>query len=191
MLRTFILAVLFSMCGFTWAAEPPAAQPKKEAPKPAEYLIGEMHQQTIPAQDYIYGSAETTFEKLGEVVNKFIPLLVAGIQEGKIIQKGPAMFVYKGLGEDMSKPFTLEVGWCVTDKAKEAGELKVRKTAEFKCATILYTGALANIGKAYEKLMPLVFAAGLQPSGESREMYLYFESPESPNNVVQIQMGVK
>jgi len=150
-----------------------------------------MHQQTIPAQDYIYGSAETTFEKLGDVVNKYIPLLAAGIQEGKIIQKGPAMFVYKGIGADMTKPFTLEVGWCVSDKAKDVGELKVRKTAEFKCATILYTGALANIGKAYEKLMPLVSAAGLQPSGESREMYLYFESPESVNNVVQIQMGVK
>jgi uncharacterized protein YpmB len=52
MLRVLTLAVIFSICSFTWAAEQPAAEAKKAAPKPAEYLIGEMHQQTIPAQDY-------------------------------------------------------------------------------------------------------------------------------------------
>ncbi len=191
MIRFFVIIAVFMVAAQTLAADAPAKEAPKAAPKPAEYIIGEMHQQTIPAQDFIYGSAETTFEKLGDVVNKYIPLLVAGINEGKIIQKGSAMFVYKGIGEDMSKPFTLEVGWCVNDKTKEVGELKVGKTAEFKCATILFTGSLSNIGKAYEKLMPAVMAAGLKPSGESREMYLYFESPESVNNVVQIQMGVR
>jgi effector-binding domain-containing protein len=190
MIRIFAVAAILVLTMQTFAAEP-AKEVKKEPAKPAEYLIGEMHVQTIPAQDFIYGSAETTFEKIGDVVNKYIPMLVDGIKEGKIIQKSCAMFVYKGIGQDMTKPFTLEVGWCVTDKAKEVGELKLRKTAEFKCATILYTGALSNIGKAYEKLMPALLAAGYQPSGESREMYLYFEDPESVNNVVQIQMGVK
>ena len=190
MIRFLAAAAMLILATQTFAAEP-AKDVKKEPPKPAEYLIGEMHLQTVPAQDFIYGSAETTFEKIGDVVNKYIPLLVDGIQEGKIIQKSCAMFVYKGMVEDMSKPFTLEVGWCVSDKAKEVGELKLRKTAEFKCATILYTGSLSNRGKAYEKLMPAVLAAGLKPAGDSREMYLYFEEPESPNNVVQIQMGIK
>ena len=44
---------------------------------------------------------------------------------------------------------------------------------------------------AYEKLMPAVFAAKLTPVGESREVYLYFEGVDSPNNVVQLQIGVK
>ena len=39
------------------------------------------------------------------------------------------MFIYKGVQEDMSKPFTLEIGWCVPDDAKDVGELKVRKVA--------------------------------------------------------------
>jgi len=190
MIRYFA-ALLVLATSLTAFAADPAKDAKKEPPKPAEFVIGEMHQQTIPAQDFIYGSAETTFEKIGDVVSKYIPMLVDAIKEGKIIQKSSAMFVYKGVGEDMTKPFTLEIGWCVTDKAKEVGELKLRKTAEFKCATILYTGPLSSIGKAYEKLMGGVKAAGLNPTGEAREMYLFFEEPESANNVVQIQMGVK
>ena len=39
----------------------------------------------------------------------------------------------------MSKPFTLEIGWCVADNAKDVGELKVRKVAAGKFATLLYT----------------------------------------------------
>ncbi len=190
MFRFIAAVVLFVLAAQVLAADAPK-EAKKEPPKPAEFIIGEMHVQTIPAQDFIYGSAETTFEKMGEVINKYIPLLVEGIKDGKIIQKSSAMFIYKGLIDDMSKPFTLEIGWCVTEKTKELGELKVRKAAEFKCATILYTGSLSNIGKAYEKVIPAAKAAGYTTTGESREMYLYFEEPESVNNVVQIQIGVK
>jgi effector-binding domain-containing protein len=190
MSRFFVFAVVIAMSLQTFAADA-LKEGKKEPVKPAEFVVGEMHVQTIPAQDFIYGGVETTFDKMVDVVNKYIPLLVQGIKEGKIIQKNCAMFVYKGMVEDMSKPFTLEVGWCATENQKDVGELKVRKTAEFKCATILYTGALMNISKAYEKIMPAVKAAGYTTTGESREMYLYFEEPESANNVVQIQIGVK
>lgn len=87
MIRVFAIIAAFMLAAQTFGADAPAKEAAKEPPKPAEYLIGEMHQQTIPAQDFIYGSAETTFEKLGDVVNKCIPLLVAGIKEGKIIKK--------------------------------------------------------------------------------------------------------
>jgi hypothetical protein len=39
--------------------------------------------------------------------------------------------------------------------------------------------------------MPAIAAAGLKPSGDMREMYLYWEGPESANNVIQVQMEVK
>ena len=190
MLRYIAAVALLALAAQTFAADAPK-EAKKEPAKPAEFIIGEMHVQTIPAQDYLYGTAETTFEKMGDVINKYIPMLTDGIKSGKITQKNCAMFVYKGVSDDMSKPFTLEVGWCVDDKTKEQGELKLRKTAEYKCATMLYTGPLSNIGKVFEKLIPAIKAAGYEMTGESREMYLWFESPESPNNVVQVQVGIK
>ncbi|MDB5321228.1 MAG: AraC family transcriptional regulator [Phycisphaerales bacterium] len=101
------------------------------------------------------------------------------------------MFIIRGMQEDMSKPFTLEVGWCVSDNTKAAGELKLRKLPEVKCATMLYTGRVANIAKVYEKLMPAVAKAGHTPAGDVREYYLNWEGPESLNNVIQVQVELK
>jgi hypothetical protein len=49
---------------------------------------------------------------------------------------------------------------------------------------------MSRIDRAYEKLGPSVTAAGHTPTGETRELYLYWEKPESPNNVIQLQMGI-
>src|SRR5258706_6749404 len=170
------------------AAEP---EVKKEAPKPAEYLVGEMHVQDLPAVTYIYGSSQTTFDKMMDLINKYIPLLTKGIEDGTVREKGPAMFIYKGVQEDMSKPFTLEIGWCVADDAKDVGELKVRKAPAAKYATMLYTGSTANVAKVYEKLMPAVAKAGLTPAGDVREMYIFWERPDSLKKVVQVQVELE
>src|SRR5258706_569278 len=61
MFRFIAAVVLFVLAAQVLAADAPK-EAKKEPPKPAEFIIGEMHVQTIPAQDFIYGSAETTFE---------------------------------------------------------------------------------------------------------------------------------
>ena len=181
-------AVVLSLTLLCRAAEP---EVKKEPPKPAEYLVGEMHIQDLPEMNYVYGSSETTFDKILDVVNKYIPVITKGIEEGQLRSGGSAMFVYKGMTEDMTKPFTLEIGWCVPPNAKPFGELQMRKVKAAKCATMLYTGSLANISKVYEKLMPAVKAAGLTPAGDFREMYLYWENPESANNVIQVVVEVK
>jgi effector-binding domain-containing protein len=190
MKQLFAASVILVVTAACIAAEP---EPKKadNPAKPPEYTISEMRIQTIPAKNFIYGSATTTFEKLGEVIEKFIPLLSKGMDDGKIRPEGSCMFVYKGIQEDMTKPFTLEIGWLVSDKTQAQGELKVRKTDEFKCATVILSGKISNISKAYEKLMPAVMEAKLTPTAETRELYLHWEGPESDNNVVQIQMGVK
>jgi effector-binding domain-containing protein len=184
--------LIFAAIVLCFAFQARAAEPaKREAPKPAEYLLGEMHIQDLPAVNYIYGGAETTFDKMMEVIGKYMPMLTKGMDEGKIRPAGSGLFIYKGVKEDMSKPFTLEVGWCVPDNAQPVGELKVRKIPAAHCATLLYTGSAANISKAYEKLMPAIDAAGLKPVGDMREMYLYWEGAESVNNVIQFQVEVK
>jgi effector-binding domain-containing protein len=181
-------AVLLLPALLARAADPAAEKP---AFKPAEYLVGEMHIQTLPAVNYLYGGSETTFDKLKDTIDKYLPMLTKGIEAGQIHPKGHAMFLYRGVQEDMSKPFNLEVGWVVSDNTKAAGELKLRKLPETKCATMLYTGSVANIAKVYEKLMPAVAKAGLTPAGDVRECYLNWEGAESANNVIQVQVELK
>ncbi len=189
-----LLAIGFSlgmMAQFAGAADPAPAAPAAKAPaKAAEFTIGEMHLQTTPAMTCISGSAQTTFEKMMEVINKYMPMIKAADAEGKIHPAGPGMFVYRDM-KDMTQPFTLDIGWVVAADSKDVGELKVRKLEAFKCATVLFTGPVNHLGNAYGKLIGQMATANLTPGTETREMYLYFEGVDSPNNVVQIQVGYK
>lgn len=182
-------AVILLLTLSALAADPPVEKPAP--PPPAEYLVGEMHIQNLPAINYLYGSSETTFDKLKDVIDKYLAMLTKGIEASEIHTKGHATFIYRGVQEDMSKPFTLEVGWAVSDGTKAAGELKLKKLPATKCATMLYTGSVANIAKIYEKLMPAVAKAGLTPAGDVRECYLNWEGPDSLNNVIQVQVELK
>ena len=91
--------------------------------------------------------------------------------EAKFLIARPTMLVY--LGNPHFHPqdaFKMEIGVIVADDAQiaEADDLKIRKTAPFKCATILYTGPVAEQGQAYQKLIPAMRAAGLKPTGDER-----------------------
>ena len=53
-----------------------------------------------------------------------------------------------------------------------------------------FQGPLSRMGEAWGAFVPAAMAKG-EPTGESRELYLYFESKDSPNNIVELQMGLK
>ncbi len=107
----------------------------------------------------------------------------------------PTMLTYQGTPHfDPQKTFKMEIGIIVGEDTKlpdAAEDLKVRKTEPFKCATILYTGTVDQQGQAYQKLIPALKGAGLTPTGEEREMCLYWEGPESANNIFMMMIGIK
>jgi effector-binding domain-containing protein len=173
----------------------PAADVAENAAAPKSGVtIGEMRVQTIPSLTYLYVPIEASFEKMGEPVVDGYNKVFAAASEAKLLIARPTMITYEGgphVNWSLTKTFKAQVGIVVEDNTEGAGEAKVRKTEPFKCATILYTGTVNDQGKAYEKLIPAMKAAGLQPTGEEREMCLYWEGVESANNVFFMQVGVK
>jgi effector-binding domain-containing protein len=169
-----------------------ADTPTKPATAKAETpsLIGEVHVMTLPAMTIVYTSAETTFDKIGDTAMKGVGKIEAEKAKGTVKMDGPSVFVYRNITA-MDKPFTLEMGLVVPADSKEVADLKVKKLGEFKCATVLYTGPLSNLPKVYEKVIGEVMAKGLEMTGENREMYLFWDNPESANNVTWIQIGIK
>jgi effector-binding domain-containing protein len=55
---------------------------------------------------------------------------------------------------------------------------------------VLLWGSLGHIVQAYETLSQAMKEAGLQHTGEVRECTYSFESPDSPNNLMGIYMGI-
>jgi effector-binding domain-containing protein len=186
----FILLLLCSI-SLTQGAEKPAA------PAESGVTVGEMRIQTVPAMTYLYLPAETTFAQMGEPIRAGYDKVFAAASEAKLLIARPTLLVYQGGAHfNRDKPFKMELGIIVADDTKlpdgvGGEEIKVRKTEPFKCATILYTGHVNEQGQAYEKLIPALAAAGHKPTGEEREMCLYWEGIDSPNNVFMMQIGIK
>jgi hypothetical protein len=52
-------------------------------------------------------------------------------------------------------------------------------------------GPVTRLGEAWQAIYRAVHARGLSPTEDERELTLYWESPESANNVFQVQLGVE
>jgi effector-binding domain-containing protein len=168
-----------------------AEEPKKAPEGPPECVVGEMRIQRLPGPTYFYTEMETTIPKTRKAVGDIMPVLLKTIGENNVHIAGPSIFVAVGATGDPETPFKLSMGFSVAEGTKPAGDFKVKKLADFRCATVLYSGPPAKVGEAYGKLFASLMAAGHQPTGETREYCLYWESEKSPNNVMLIQAGIK
>ncbi|HEY2585981.1 MAG TPA: GyrI-like domain-containing protein [Tepidisphaeraceae bacterium] len=186
LLTACLLAPMLALSGIAHAAGP-ATQPVATTP---DYVISDVRVQTIAGFTFLYDSTRTSFQAMSEPVERTIAAMEKAITEGKIHPSGPLVFVYRDL-KDPNQPFTLDVGFGVPDDTAAFGNYQVRKVEPFKCATVLFSGPLAKVPEAYNKLMGALPALNLKPTTTVREFYLYWETPDSQNNIVQIQVGVQ
>jgi effector-binding domain-containing protein len=182
----YIARLLSLLVALVFLADAARAQEKK-AP-----VIGEMMLQTIPPKSYVFGSVETDFKSMGKPLGETLGSLIKTASDNKLSLTGPVMHFYYGAPHTApDKSFKMETGWFVQPGTKLPGDFKVRELPKYKCATILYVGPGLRIGEAWQKLYKSVNDKGLTPTDEEREIYLYWEGVDSPNNIVQVMVGVK
>jgi effector-binding domain-containing protein len=168
------------------AAEEPAADAN------GAWSIGEMRVQEFDALPYAYVSAETTLAGLAETIPQLIDRLESAMASGGMDTVGPVVFVYHGFGGEANRSFKLDVGVLAEKvEGKNAPDMTFGTLEPLEVATIIYTGPVTQLQGAYQKLFGQIAEEKLVPSGVVREFYLYWEGPDSENNVVQIQAGLK
>ena len=158
------------------------------ATKPVEPLIGEMRVATLAPIRFVYTEVETSFATLPKDVGPVIRQFQAAVANTP--RAGTSIFRYPPI-KDMSAKFTLEIGIPVPPGTPAPAGLKVVDLPAFKCATLLYTGPVMGIKEGFSALFQSMGEEGLKPAGECREAYLYFETPESDNDITQIQMAIQ
>lgn len=117
--------------------------------------------------------------------------LYAAKAQAGLSQAGPDMTRYYKAGHVASDLYMMEIGIPVKPGTQPAGAAQVKVLPPYHCAGLLLWGSLAHIGPAYETLKKAIQEAGLEHTGENREWVYYFESGESPHNLMGIYMGVK
>jgi len=181
--------------GWSAAAEPATrpAESGQQAAQPAACLVTPMRVGQFKGSDsYYYVEAETTFTDLKQTIDQLLPKIEAAINSGRVQPQGGLIFVYHGATTDPSKSFRLQVGVPTRGAVGEAPDgAMIRQLQPLRAASVIFSGELLDLPQAYQKLYAELFAAGLIPTGETRELYLYWEGPESSNNVVLILAAVK
>jgi effector-binding domain-containing protein len=194
------LTALLLTTGDPWAqaADGPASgvKPGGTAANPALSTQPVWHLSPLLVKDvkevpgYLHGSAETTLADIAKTLDKiFMPLMDKAQKAGLL--GGPPIFVYHGATGDPTAKFTLDTGFAVPADTKPLGEFKVNKLPGYRAATAYFTGPLSSLGAAYTQFFPELMKAGYTPTGDMREVYLFWEGPDSANNVVEIQVGIK
>jgi effector-binding domain-containing protein len=153
--------------------------------------ISEVAVRTLKPQTLLYREVETSLSEMGQTVVPIVEQLDKLVKDKKVVYAGSAIFVYQGATSDPARKFKLQVGFAVADGTAAQGDFKVRRLEPFKCATVLYGGALSSVAQAYEKVYGGVGQGGYKPTGESREYYLHWEGEDSPNNVELIAVGIQ
>lgn len=184
---SLIASTLF-LTGAVVHADEPKPQPKSDAK--AEPTVSEPRTQTLKGFTYFYGSTRTTFTTLVDHIQKLIPAVAKGVHDAHAEPAGPMILIYKG-ATDANSEFELQIGYPIAKSVEAVGEFKVREVADYPCTAVIYTGPMSKVSSAYEKLMPAAMAGADKPTDEMREMILYFEAPESPNNIAHISVGRK
>ena len=174
-------AVLFSACSLCDAAAP-ATQP--------DYSVSPMRVQRLAGATYFYTEKTTTLAQIHGTVDKAIPALMKSITDNHIQVVGPVVLDYQGISPNPQLPFELRIGVIVSADTQPAGDFRVDQLAPIKAASVIYTGPLQNLKAGYDAVFRSLFAAHYLPTGETREYYLYWEGPDSVNNVIMIQAGI-
>ncbi|HRK29761.1 MAG TPA: GyrI-like domain-containing protein [Tepidisphaeraceae bacterium] len=168
------------------------AEPKEgpAAVAEGESVTSAMRVQEMGPLNFFHTTVTMTFEKMDGVA-QIIGEMEAAIKEKKITAGGTVIFVYQGAAPDPTKEFELSIGMHVEAGTEGFDKWKVTELPSFKAATVMHSGPVKTISTAYQKIFPEIFAKGLQPTGENREFYLYWEGEESANNIMLVQVGVQ
>lgn len=172
----------------TLVAGPSAPTPLPDHPVS---LLGPVALQTFTEGTFFHLKGRATQAEIPARMRELVPRLMKSLAEAKVGTLGPLQVVYQGITQDPTKPFDLEVGVLVAPGTPSAGEAQVRLLPAFTCATQTFTGSLSQVGKAYAGIYPALLSAGRVPSGESRQMVLFYEGDASTNNLLLIQVGLK
>ncbi|MHB1317145.1 MAG: hypothetical protein ACYCYF_00845, partial [Anaerolineae bacterium] len=151
----------------------------------ADYLITELRVLTMPETTLLCARCEPApLEQLGAVFEPMMADLDRAQKAAGIYPAG-AIHVryYPAADGPEGRLYTMEVGVRVPEGTAAEGPAMILTMPAQRCAGLLLWGSLAHIMEAYGALGKGVDAAGLERTGEFREIHYYFEGDESPRSV--------
>jgi effector-binding domain-containing protein len=158
-----------------------------------EFVIGQMRVLTMREMTFFYVTNQpTAFANLEGDLDPLLASLYAAKAQANIAQAGPDIVrYYRTVDSGEPDLWLMEVGIPVQPGTRPAGGALVKTLPPYHCAALLLWGSLAHIAQAYGTLRGAIEEAGLEHTGECREWNYWFESVDSPRNLLGLYMGVR
>ncbi len=182
MFRLIVSSIVVLGLAFTLAAQ--------QAPKDSDVSVSPMTVRTLKGCTFLYRSIETDMQNSAQRIEAEMKSLAEEIKSAKIMPVGAPIFVFHNPTPEVGKTFTIEMGFPVAAETKAPANSKVRSLEPLRAATVMFSGAIPALRGAYEQLYHQIGQAGLTPGTELRQYTLYWESVDSPNNVMLLQVGL-
>lgn len=100
-----------------------------------------------------------------------------------LVVNGPMIFQAWQMPQDAHGEF--ELNFCLPVAGGD------QQLPALQCASTIHEGPLDELfSRGYRPLLEAIAAAGLRPTGESREVYHRWNGPEATDNRIEIQIGV-
>lgn len=139
----------------------------------------------------IFISKQLCLSDIGAFAAEQTPLLFTEIARHQLGISGPCIFVYYQVPQDAHSLFTLDICIPISRTDPYTGNFPIKTLAPLDCAIRHYQGPLADLfNVGYAPLIAEIQQSDRAFSGESRELYHLWESPESGNNQIEIQFGL-
>ena len=166
-----------------------------------EFVISKMRVLTMPEMTFFYVTNQpTAFANLDRDLDPLLASLDAAKTQANIAEAQPGIVRYYRVKADPGKAssgagapdlWLMEVGIPVKPGTPPAGDALVKALPPYHCAALLLWGSLAHIGDAYSTLKQAIAEAGLENIGECQEWTYWFESVDSPRNLMGLYMEVR
>ncbi len=154
-------------------------------------LLTEVRIKETAERQYLCAKKELKIAEMAEFAPAMVKALMEKATELKLGQSGPTRITYFDFRGDPEQKFTVEIGVPIGVKeAAGTGEFYVRKVPKFKCAAAIFQGSMSQRSEAWQKFPEIALSKG-EFTGESRELFLYWEGHDSPNNIIELEMGLK
>lgn len=151
-----------------------------------------MHTKIVERMTVMYAVQELTIPEVRTYGEKYGSEIMAEAQKYGLRAAGPWVFISYNLPKNGKDRYRTE--FCLPIATAEGyfgGRFPVRSLSGFPCACAEYTGKLRQLfTKGYQPLVREIIAAKMNFTGESREVYHDWIGPNSPDNRIELQIGI-
>lgn len=151
-----------------------------------------MQRKNAAPMTVLYARQELTIPQVGIYAEQYGAQMMEEVRQYGLQVAGPWVFISYNLPENGQQRYTVEFCLPISNAEAYAGDrFAVRTLDSFPCAYAEYSGKLDQLfTEGYQPLIHEIVAAKLPFTGESREIYHCWASPQSPDNRIEIQFGI-